>query len=83
MHVATTVGRASRAISGEKAASCTVVPAGRKLKRPSGGPLGVQLPRRFTEKVPHESVTSEPSNSSQDNHGGAGYHGNGNKGRGE
>ena len=27
-------------------------------------PLGVQLPRRLTEKVPQESVTSEPNNSS-------------------
>jgi hypothetical protein len=47
------------------------------------GPLGVQLPRRLTEKVSQESVTSEPNNSSQDNHGGADYHGNGNKGREE
>ena len=30
----------------------------------TGGPLGVQLPRRLTEKVPQESVTSKPNNSS-------------------
>jgi len=30
----------------------------------SDGPLGVQLPRRLTEKVPQESVTSEANNSS-------------------
>ena len=47
------------------------------------GPLGIQLPRRLTEKVSQESITSEPNNSSQDSHGGADYHGNGNKGREE
>jgi hypothetical protein len=47
------------------------------------GPLGIQLPRRLTEKVSQESVTSEPNNSSQDDHGGADYRGEGNKGRGE
>jgi hypothetical protein len=47
------------------------------------GPLGIQLPRRLTEKVSQESITSEPNNSSQNSHGGADYHGNGNKGREE
>jgi hypothetical protein len=47
------------------------------------GPLGIQLPRRLTEKVSQESITSEPNNSSEDNHGGADYHSNGNKGREE
>jgi hypothetical protein len=61
-----------------------VVPPGGKLRRPYlVGPLGVQLPRRFTEKVSQESVTSEPNNSSQDDHCAADYHGDGNKGRGE
>ena len=46
------------------------------------GPLGIQLPRRLTEKVSQESITSEPNNSSH-SHGGADYHGNGNKGREE
>jgi hypothetical protein len=49
----------------------------------TGEPLGIQLPRRLTEKVSQESVTSEPNNGSQDNHGGANYRGEGNKGRGE
>ena len=83
MHMATTVARATRVISGEK---------GPHTRRPAGpqteaaylaGPLGIQLPRGLTEKVSQESVTSEPNNSSQDNHGGADYHGNGNKGREE
>jgi mannosyltransferase OCH1-like enzyme len=47
------------------------------------GPLGIQLPRRLTEKVSQESVTSESNNSRQDNHGGADYRGDGNKGRGK
>ena len=54
------------------------VPLGRKLRRPIWWDLGVQLPRRLSEKV-----TSEPNNSSQDGRGGADYHGDGNKGRGE
>ena len=45
------------------------------------GPLGIQLPRRLTEKVSQELVTSEPNNGSQDNHGGAEYRGDRNKGR--
>jgi len=60
MYVAITVGRAS----GEKAASCTSFPPGRNRSGLSGGPLGVQLPRRLAEKVPQESVTSESNNSS-------------------
>ena len=83
MHMATTVARAIRVISGEKAPHA---------RRPAGpqteaaylvGPLGIQLRRRLTEKVPQESITSEPNNGSQDNHGGANYRGEGNKGRGE
>jgi hypothetical protein len=38
---------------------------------------------RLTEKVSQESVTPEPNNSSQDDRGGADYHGDGNRGRGE
>jgi hypothetical protein len=45
------------------------------------GPLG--LLRRLTEKVSQESVTPEPDNRSQDDHGGADDHGDGHKGRGE
>jgi hypothetical protein len=83
MHMATTVARATRVISGKKAPHA---------RRPAGpqteaaylvGPLGIQLRRRLTEKVSQESITSEPNNSSQDNCGGADYHGNGNKGREE
>ena len=59
-------------------------PAGRKIEAAYlVGPVGVQLPRRLTEKVSQESVTSEPNNSSQDDHCAADYHGDGNKGRGE
>jgi hypothetical protein len=83
IHVAITVARATRAISGEKALHARR-PAGRQTEAAYlVGPLGVQLPRRLTEKVSQESVTSEPDNSSQDNHGGADYYGNGNKGRKE
>jgi hypothetical protein len=81
--MATTVARATRVISGKKAPHA---------RRPAGpqteaaylvGPLGIQLRRRLTEKVSQESITSEPNNSSQDNCGGADYHGNGNKSREE
>ena len=41
------------------------------------------VPRRLTEKVSQESVTSEPNNASQNDHCAAGYRGEGNKGRGE
>ena len=59
------------------------VPLGRKLRRPIWWDLGVQLPRRLSEKVSQEVVTSEPNNSSQDDHCAANYHGDGNEGRGE
>jgi hypothetical protein len=81
--MAITVARASRVISGESPPHARR-PAGRQTEAAYlVGPLGVQLPRRLTEKVSQESVTSEPDNSSQDNHGGADYYGNGNKGRKE
>jgi hypothetical protein len=49
----------------------------------SGGTFRHPVASGAYRKVSQESVTSEPNNSSQDNHGGADYHGNGNKGREE
>ena len=80
-------GRAARGSAFPRKATCqgpasdySQLVQGRRRAH-AGGPLGIQLPRRLTEKVSQESVTSEPNNGSQDNHGGADYRGDRNKGR--
>jgi hypothetical protein len=80
-HMATTVTRVSRVISGE-GPSCRPADPQTEAAYP-WRPLGVQLPWRLTEKVSQESVTAEPNDSCQDDHCAAEYDGNGNKRRGE
>ena len=79
--MATTVAKVTRVISGELPSRRPAEPL-TEAAYPSR-PLGVQLPRRLTEKVSQEPITPEPNNSSQNDHGAADYHGDGSKGRGE